>query len=148
MIQCTLFRVLSVRKGIALYFITKIMFVLTDKWCCSFHSQWYFTFGKSDVMCSATHAQSVHHILRKRNTSLKKASHSTCFFLVGVQRFELWASWSQTTRATTCATPRNFYQDLRNEGCGARILRAQRVTRFWSSASGPYTPKHCLVILW
>ena len=27
--------------------------------------------------------------------------------MVGVQRFELWASWSQTTRATTCATPRN-----------------------------------------
>ena len=26
--------------------------------------------------------------------------------MVGVQSFELWASWSQTTRATSCATPR------------------------------------------
>ena len=48
-----------------------------------------------------------------RRFSIKKLLASTAetvdiqgVTVVGVQSFELWASWSQTTRATSCATPR------------------------------------------
>ena len=44
------------------------------------------------------------YIKEKPNFVLRQGS--VFLLLVGVQSFELWASWSQTTRATSCATPR------------------------------------------